>query len=115
MSINLRAECDRLHQIVGSRDERIRLLERTIVEQQRQTTSAASEWNRLTNYQDELAGWLIESVTDEFGLVIRSRIDAGLAGEPFVPCSFHRVVNGRRYLLDLVSTEYEIKVVRGDG
>ncbi|WP_029247900.1 hypothetical protein [Schlesneria paludicola] len=115
MSINLRAECDQLHRIVGTRDEHIRQLERAIVDQQQRVTPAAREWNRLVCYQKELADWLIESGTDEVGMVIRPRIDAELAGELFVPCSFHRVLNGRRYLLELVSTEYDIKLVRGDG
>ena len=115
MATELRNECDRLQQMLGARNERIRQLERELVEQRRHSQESAREWVRLIDYQKELADWLIESTTNEGGMVVRHRMDAGLAGELFIPCAFFKESNGRRYRLELVSTEYEIKEVGGDG
>lgn len=115
MSIKLCEKCDQLRQIIGMRDHWIGQLERAIFDQQQRAESAAREWNRLVNHQKELADWLIETATDEAGKVIKPRVDAGLGGESFIPCSCHRVVNGCHYEIELVSTEFEIRMVRSLG
>ncbi len=108
-------ERDLLQQQLGARDERLRQLEQRAIDQHSRWESDATEWQLLQRHRNDLAEWLIDSATNEAGKLIKTVVEAGLGGEAFVPCSFTATTNGRRYRLDLASTEYEIKEVTGNG
>ena len=100
---------------LGANEERIRQLERIVANQQQKWESDAREWLRLQNHRQELAEWLVDAATDGAKRLVIPLIDARLGGELFVPCSFAASINDKRYRLDLVSTQYEVREVNENG
>ena len=104
-------ERDRLHKQLGERDERLRQLEQQLARQSETWESDARDWQRLQRHRRDLAEWLIDAATNEYGRITKPNIDAGLGGELFIPCTFSDIANGKRYQLALVSTEYSVQEV----
>ena len=67
---------------------------------------SADKWNHAMRHQADLGAWLVDESTDQSGKVVKNHVDAALGGEDVVPCTFRTVANGRKYLHELVSTEY---------
>jgi len=110
-----RLDRDQFQRLIGARDECIGQLERQLALQHDQWQADAVEWKRLLQHRVELAEWLIDQVTNEHGRLMKSIVDSGLIGETFVPCTFHAESNGKRYQISLVSTDFEIVEVSGNG
>lgn len=108
MKTNKLHEWERLQQQLRTRDAQILELECQLVRQQSDWEPAAREWRRLESQRRDLAEWLIDSATNEYGRLVRPVIDAALGGDPFIPCSFSGAAGGKRYRLALVSTDYEV-------
>lgn len=104
-------ERDRLQHQLGERDERVRHLERQVAKQSAQWELDAREWQRLQRHRHDLAEWLVDAATNEYGQLMKPQIDAGLGGELFVPCTFTVAANGKQYQLALVSTCYEVREI----
>lgn len=96
---------DKLQQMEGAlaelRRENAALLARLAVR-----VEAADKWNRTMMHQGNLGAWLVDESTDQTGDVKKPVVDAALGGEDVIPCTFRTVVCGRKYLHELVSTEY---------
>jgi hypothetical protein len=96
---------DKIQQMEGAlevlRRENAALLARLAVR-----VEAADKWNHAMRHQADLGAWLVDKSTDDSGKVIKNHVDAALGGEDVVPCTFRTVVCGRKYLHELVSTEY---------
>ena len=105
MSLDRTAQFDLLQQLIGARDEQISVLRARLEKQD----PAMRAWQKLQLHRRDLAEWLIEAATGNTGLVHKPIVDAALGGEMFVPCSMVSSMGGRRYALNLVSTEYEIR------
>lgn len=111
MSTTNLLERDKLHQQLGARNQRINELEQQLEDAERKWREDAMNWQRLERHRKDLAEWLIDQATNDSGRVTKSQIDAGLAGELFVPCSFTGFANEKCYRLELVSTDYSIREV----
>ena len=96
---------DKIQQMEGAmaelRRENAALLARLAVR-----VEEAENWKRVVRHQADLGAWLVDESTNENGKVITNHVDAALGGEDVIPCTFRTVVNGRKYLHELVSTEY---------
>ena len=68
----------------------------------------AMAFRRMQRHQRDLAEWLVDEATNSYGTITKPVVDAALGGEDFVPCTMTRIVNGQKYQMKLVSTEYEI-------
>ena len=67
----------------------------------------AKQYSRCLKHRDDLGEWLVDQATKD-GKQTKFTIDASLGGEDFVPGSFTRIVNGKKYSFELVSTVYKI-------
>ncbi len=110
-----RIERDQFQQLLGARDEQVRQLERQVRWLAVRLESEAKEWRRLLRHRDELADWLVDQATDQTGQLIQSRIDAGLRGESFIPGTLTTFSHGRTYRIDLVTMDYEVQEILGNG
>ena len=68
----------------------------------------ADQYKKLCQHRIDLAEWLVDQATSN-GKQTKFTVDAALGGEDFIPNSFTRIVNGKKYAFELVSTVYSIK------
>lgn len=81
------------------------------IEQQRTLIESiggdAKKWKHCLTHRDDLGEWLVDQATTN-GKQTKFTVDAALGGEDFIPNSFTRIVNGKTYAFELVSTVYSV-------
>jgi len=92
---------------IGHLQETIRQIEAKL-SQAEQGEYHAKQYRLCLKHRDDLGEWLVDQATTN-GKQTKFTVDAALGGEDFIPNSFTRIVNGKKYAFELVSTVYSVK------
>jgi hypothetical protein len=74
---------------------------------------AVKAFRAIERHSNDIAEWLVDQATDSRGRLKSEsvEVDAALGGEDFIPCTMTKIINGRKYRMELFSTAYKIEEV----